>query len=93
MDTIYQILFPVIMTLWTLSLGWFIRLLSKVSRDLSLLDHRIGRLEAAQAVDDSEKKTIFNMLKRVEDKIDMILDPAFFKRCPTQHLHRERGEK
>jgi hypothetical protein len=82
MESILEIIITILLTVFLAALGWFITLLYKFSQSLEMLTSRVYDLESRQAVDDSEKKTIWRKLDVIENKIDKVLAPGFFRECP-----------
>ena len=82
MEYILEIIITILLTIFTAALGWFINLLYRFSQAVVSLSDRVAALETRQAVDDSEKRTIWKKLDIIEKKIDEILSPKFFRECP-----------
>ena len=76
--------FMVLQTVFTIALGWFIRLLIKFSNDMKELEKRfsndmkeiegrVSKLEQFQAVDKSRWAGLDTRLERMENKIDDLI--------------------
>ena len=76
--------FMVLQTVFTIALGWFIRLLIKFSNDMKALEKRfsndmkeiegrVSKLEQFQAVDKSRWAGLDTRLERMENKIDDLI--------------------
>ena len=76
--------FMVLQTVFTIALGWFIKLLIKFSNDMKALEKRfsndmktikehISKLEQFQAVDKSRWAGLDTRLERMENKIDDLI--------------------
>mgnify|MGYP001405879884 FL=1 len=65
--------FMVLQTVFTIALGWFIKLLIKFSNDMKALEKRIAKLEQFQAVDESRWSGLDTRLERMENKIDDLI--------------------
>jgi len=88
---IYQIILSVILTLVGLGVGVIIRQMNVMDKKFDdkyqSVEKRVDKVETAQAVDISEKKTLFKTIERIEQKLDNVLDPQFFQRCPNVNNH------
>jgi len=76
--------FMVLQTVFTIALGWFIKLLIKFSNDMKALEKRfsndmkaiegrVSKLEQFQAVDKSRWEGLDTRLERMENKIDDLI--------------------
>ena len=65
--------FMVLQTVFTIALGWFIKLLIKFSNDMKALEGRVSKLEQFQAVDQSRWAGLDTRLERMENKIDDLI--------------------
>ena len=90
----FEIVLTAILSIFTFVMGWFIKIMMNFGKDMKILDHRIQKLETQQAVDDQKHEYVKekltaneNALKEINSKLDKILDPKFFSRCPNKFIN------
>lgn len=89
MESAWQIAFIVLQIVFVTISGYFVAGLKKVEAKMEQQDKRIDALETKQAVEFERIMTTRDMIIEVSKKvdaisakIDKILEPDFFNRCP-----------
>jgi hypothetical protein len=61
----------------------------QLTASLDSVDQRVDTLEVQAAVREETIRNFVSLMTSMDKKLDMILDPHFFERCPNIH----KGEK
>jgi uncharacterized protein YoxC len=90
MESGWEIAFIVLQFFFVIVSGYFVASLKKLEAKMERQDKRVDSLETKQAVEFERIMTTRDMIidvnKKIDtigSKIDIILDPSFFQRCPN----------
>lgn len=90
MESAWQVAFVVLQIVFISIMGYFVAGLKRLEEKLEKQDKRVDILETKQAVEFERNMTTRDMIISVEkkidglgSKIDKILEPEFFQRCPN----------